>query len=481
MFLQTCRLCLLGSLLLMLRPANGDVWKGEKLEAHKNHVRSVSYSPDGKYLLSSGADNLLILWNLATGKEVRRFAAPHNMIISAVFSPDGTKVVSADHFNRILRLFNTATGVEEKSFAGHTDLVHCVAFSPNGKQLVSAGYDMTVRIWDVATEKEVHSMRGHTSQLGSAHFSPDSTMVVSSSLDNNIILWDAATGKEIRRLTGHKGSVVWAEFSPDGRTVASSSHDGSVRLWEVATGQERLNVNAHTGWARAVAFAPDGRSFASVGQDRMLQVWHPFVTGTVGTYVKHKGVVWCLSWSPDGKNVVTGGDDFQIYFTDVSRAVETAQPKPTELSDEDLGKLWTALSDDTPKAYQAIGRLISDPKKTVPFLEGNLAKAAVAAFDAKQVAKLLADLDSDDYAVREKASAGLATLGKPIEQQLRDEMAKTDSLEVTKRLRTLLATLKDVPSSDVLAIRAVETLERIGDKSAAKRSRKLPKEQRTLF
>ncbi len=447
------RLCLLVGLLLLAPPVSGEDWKGDKLVGHKNHVRATSYSSDGKYLLSGGADNQLLLWDMTTGKQVRSFIAPQNLIVAAVFSPDGRKVVSADHFNRMLHLFDTATGVEEQKFVGHTDLVHGVAYSPNGKLLASASYDLTVRIWDVATGKDTLTLRGHTGHVTSVNFSRDGALLVSASSDGSLILWNVATGTELKRFKGHTAPVIWAEFSPDGRTIASSSDDHTVRLWEVVSGKERIVMNAHNGWARAVAFSPDGRAVASVGQDRKTQIWDPFRAGVVRTYVSHKGVVWSVNWSPDGKRLVTGGDDSLICFTDVGTALEDATPKPAELTEKDLTELWTTLGGaDAPKAFQAIGKLLTDPKKSVPFLQEHV-NFSVPNLDPKNVAKLIAELDADEYAVRERASAGLAAIGKAIEQDLRQELEKTGSLEVTKRLRTLLGNLAATPSSDVLAVR----------------------------
>ncbi|MFO0969979.1 MAG: hypothetical protein U0793_30880 [Gemmataceae bacterium] len=139
-------------LLASLGPVRAD--DIEKIDGHKGHVRAVAFSPDGKWLLSGGADNELLLWDAKSGKLERSFKATQTLVIAAVFSRDGKRIACADHFNRVLRVFDTASGKEEKTFAGHTERVHCVAFSPDGARLgASIAYDSSVRIWNVETGK----------------------------------------------------------------------------------------------------------------------------------------------------------------------------------------------------------------------------------------------------------------------------------------------------------------------------------------
>src|SRR5262249_20208071 len=109
------------------------------------------------------------------------------------------------------------------------------------------------------------------------------------------------------------------------------------------------------------------------------------------------------------------------------------------------------------------------PKKSVPFLQERLSrKKKAVAIDPKRLARLIADLDDEEFKVREKAAAELAKLGKAAEPALQKALKETKSSEVGLQLRQLLKQLEGLPSETVRAVRAVEILERMGGPEARK-------------
>jgi len=120
--------------------------------------------------------------------------------------------------------------------------------------------------------------------------------------------------------------------------------------------------------------------------------------------------------------------------------------------------------EDARKAYQAIWRLVAAPAQAVALLQERL--AARAAADPKRVARLIADLDSETSAMRQKATAELEQMGAAAEPALRKAQKAKTSLEVRQRLNGLLAKL-DGPSGEWPRVqRAVEVLEHLGTAEA---------------
>jgi hypothetical protein len=131
-----------------------------------------------------------------------------------------------------------------------------------------------------------------------------------------------------------------------------------------------------------------------------------------------------------------------------------------------LEKLWADLSgDDAPKAYAAGWKLVAAPEKAITFMKDRLAPAVTP--EPKRVRQLIADLDSDKFAVREQASKELEKLGEIVEPALRQALKGQPSPELRRRVETLLALPATVRSPEVLRrIRAIQVLERIGSADA---------------
>jgi serine/threonine protein kinase len=123
-----------------------------RLEGHRAFVWSVAFSADGRWLLSGGADKLVQLWEVQTGKPIRRFDPPHS-ILALAFSPDGRRALSGSS-DTFVRLLDVETGRELCRYQGHTKAVRAVAFSPNGRLALSGGADGTVRLWQVPRDGE---------------------------------------------------------------------------------------------------------------------------------------------------------------------------------------------------------------------------------------------------------------------------------------------------------------------------------------
>lgn len=131
-------------------------------DAHRAAIMSVAFSSDGTKILSGSVDNSLHLRDAKTGELLRRFPSDRGQVLAAAISPDGTRAVSGhavlpEDLNNVLRLWDTATGQVMRVFKGHSGAVRAVAFSPDGTRVLSGSYDGTVKLWDAATGELLRS------------------------------------------------------------------------------------------------------------------------------------------------------------------------------------------------------------------------------------------------------------------------------------------------------------------------------------
>ncbi|MDD5491431.1 MAG: WD40 repeat domain-containing protein [bacterium] len=117
------------------------------LRGHSWNVRTLSFSPDGKFLASGGFDNSIRLWDIASRKELKVLREQEGGVSGVAFSPDGKLLASCGN---TIKLWAIADGKVIQEISGHTDFVTAIAFSPDGKTLASGSMDGSIKIWLVS-------------------------------------------------------------------------------------------------------------------------------------------------------------------------------------------------------------------------------------------------------------------------------------------------------------------------------------------
>ena len=313
-----------------------------RFSGHAEGVNSATFSPDGRFLLSGGNDNLLKLWDVAAGKAIRTFGGPANpkktipgfwgnkIIYSVAISPDGQFALSGGGKAAIfggsdgaLVLWEIATGKQIRTFVDDkkkekTRPVKTVAFSPDGQFALSGNGDGELQLWDVATGKLIRSFEAEKTERGwfssndinSAVFSTDGRLILSGGENRLLQIWDAATGELKKSLSGHTGTISSVAFSPDGLLALSSSEDGTTRIWDVKAGQELARRIASPGGPEAqegewLAITPKGFFAASPKGANMLAVVREVETYSIMQFYEHLArpdlVAERLKGDPEGK------------------------------------------------------------------------------------------------------------------------------------------------------------------------------------
>jgi RNA polymerase sigma factor (sigma-70 family) len=442
---------------------------------HTYMIDSVHFSPDGRRLVSGASytDKVIRIWGALTGEEIAQLRGHTSGIEVIAYAPDGKLIASASQDGSV-RLWDAATSREVRRLEAKDGMVYAMAFAPDGKTLATGGRRKAVHLWDVATGRELRSFNNPGGLILRLAYSPDGKMLATRGVsEKEVRLWDVARGEEVRRLAGPPAGVPCLEFSPDGRLLAAGSDGGAVHLWDVLTGEERCSfaVPLQPGEVKrvfSVAFAPDGRGLAvGYGEgDCLVRVWELSSGQERARFAGHRNGIGSLAFSPDGTLLASGGTDRIITVWDVTGQRTAGRPRQAPLSAGELSALWADLADaDARQAYRAMTALLAAGGQAVPFLKGRLRPAPV--IDRERIDRLLADLDSDQFAVRQKASRALRELGDAAEPALSKALAGQPSAEQRRRLKELLRELGPECSPERLReLRSVEVLEHLGTPDA---------------
>jgi len=289
----------------------------------------LAFSPDGKALLCIDHPDNVLLLDVESGKELRRFEGIPYFARALAFSPDGKSVAACDDSKNTLVVWDAANGKERFRITDQEQgKVSSLDFSPDGKLLASAGW-YRVCLWDALTGKRQATFK-HPAASNAVAFDATGNRLVTGA---EVCVIDVARREIVRRMMeGTRDRAGAVALSPDGKTIASGAGDDTrIRLWDIETGKEKLavgNLNA----VHAVAVSPDGKLIASVAGD-VVRLWDA-VRGTEVRTLKFKGdwVYWhrdrwklTLSFSADGRTISTAGLTWDVA---TGREIEPkAQPR----------------------------------------------------------------------------------------------------------------------------------------------------------
>jgi WD40 repeat protein len=350
-------------------PPGALVRLGTNRGRHGRDLTSLAFSPDGKLLATRARDDMIRVWEPASGREVAVLrghpAVPWSGFWCFAFAPHGNALVTGGG-DGVVRFWDPVTGKHLHPLRAGPSDVRALAFAADGRLLATGDLDGRIQVWDAATHARVHSFRpgaGSVSLLLQAlAFSPDNRTLATIRAgfpEGSVIplialeLWDSATGARVGRLRGRDSYLPGLVFSPDGRRFAwaeerdfvcvretatlrvvrrlpgnrdgwrgfafvaggrqlAVASRGSVGLWDVDAGR-RVRGLACPGRTLCLALTRDGKTLAAGTAEGTFHLWD---VGSGKAFPRpaggHRGPVQCVAYSPDGRTLATSSQDGTI-------------------------------------------------------------------------------------------------------------------------------------------------------------------------
>lgn len=287
------------------------------LDEFKSSIKSATYSPDGKYIVTIGESlgafiSVAKLWSVESGRSL--YTLHHNgNIESAHFSLDG-RFIATSSWDGTCKIWSIDNG-DCVHVLNHNLPVVSAEYSNDGRYIVTASDDGTSKVWDAETGESLHKL-DHKGWVNSAKFSPDGKYIVTAARDNTAKIWSVENGECLYTFK-HETKVNSANFSPDCKYVVTSLDNATFKLWSMKYGkclytfyhkEVNYSPNSYVGMNNSFDFSSDGKYVVTAYWDNTSKIWS-LKTGECVMNFDHKDIVTTASFSPDNKYVVTASKD----------------------------------------------------------------------------------------------------------------------------------------------------------------------------
>ena len=309
---------------------------------HPDVLNGAAIDDAGARMATACADGVIRVWDLASGRQLQRFAEHEGATTSVALSADGTKVLSggADKTARLAIVAAQRVFVAGEKAAD-------AAFLPDGT-IATVGDAMQVKLWD-GEGKAVRQLAGAKAELTRLAVRGDGMQVAGADIEGRLLLWNAADGalqqtietkapindlafsanlariatagadKVLRVFDTVEGRLMQEQsaaeplttvtFAHGDRELISGAADNSVAVWASASIDPVGELTGHTGPVTSLAYSADGASLASAGADGTARTWNMETKQAVRTFSGHAGPVYAVRLTADGQQLITGGAD----------------------------------------------------------------------------------------------------------------------------------------------------------------------------
>lgn len=295
------------------------------------HLATAQFSPDGKCILTAGADGSAQIWDAASGQAVMPPLRHGGAILTAAYSPDGKRIVTGGADHRAC-LWDAATGTRLAVFLLPAPAL-CVAWTHDNQRFLT-GCPGHISQWRASARGLNRTPLFDTTAPGGIitglALAPDDSRMAT--IFGNFIAWlnNAQTGAELFPLGATRNApddarcyrASHVEYSPDGRRLAIAGMFGRVNylwgacLYDAETGRALLPVFQHPQFGTYAHFSPDGQRIVTASEDGTARIWSAANGQPLTPWLRHVSRINSARFSPDGSRLLIACDDGSVYFHD---------------------------------------------------------------------------------------------------------------------------------------------------------------------
>lgn len=287
-------------------------------------IRSITFSPDGSTLATSGDFPSIHTWDATTGAAVGAFAG-HTAPIRSIAFVDERTLVSASDDQSVRVWESNPDWILERTIGSQNDpniiahRVTSVDFSEDSLQLLVAGGIPSRRgelqVFNVADgSRTLFLPQAHDDVIYSARFSSDGKRIASGGADKYLRIFDIATSEQLRRFEGHTGHVLGVAWKRDGQVIASAAADDSVKIWDSETGDQRRTIQGFGRHVTAVNYIGETDIIISACGDKLVRMHNSTNGGLVRNFQGATTWIHAVAVTPDSAVAAAADAGGSVYL-----------------------------------------------------------------------------------------------------------------------------------------------------------------------
>jgi WD40 repeat protein len=250
-----------------------------------------------------GKDPVLLVWDAAAGKPIKKVGHYDWYVPFLTFAPDGKTLTASWAHAKPAWIWRTDTWEVAHKLEGSPSGVRHLAYARDGKTLATAELDNRIRIWDVATGKLLTELASRGKIVSRVAFSPDGKMLAAADGNGHkrIDIWELESKNIIKTLDTDDGSAFFIAFSHDGKTLVAATK--TIQSFDIATGKVQQLINpakVNYAFLETVAISRDGKLLLTGGTNPTAHLWDITTGEMVAAFGPHDGIIVNVALSPDG-------------------------------------------------------------------------------------------------------------------------------------------------------------------------------------
>ncbi|PGH00777.1 hypothetical protein AJ79_08115 [Helicocarpus griseus UAMH5409] len=297
-----------------------------ELSEHTDEVWYLEFSHDGTKLATTGKDNVVLIYDVATFDVIHRLTEHTGCVAYATWSPDDSKLVSCSQDYKA-RLWDVETGRCILTIDQHHEPVTCAAWAPDGESFVTGSLDSQYQLCHWSVDGKSISKWSGPFRVRDCAISPDGRRLVAISTEKKVYVYNFQTGVEEYNMT-LKLDVTCINISRDSRFMLLNMSECEVQLLDIETGQlARQYLGQLQGnFIIRSTFGGAAENFVISGsEDSKIYIWHKENSTLIETLQGHSyGCVNSVAWNPkDPGMFASAGDDKKVRIWTTQSQIHT--------------------------------------------------------------------------------------------------------------------------------------------------------------